>query len=74
MKIEHKKSVTPKSHAFFLSYARVEFIYWSTVPVVSKLTNWDGLLELRYVTLDTDHQKVFNAVVDAWNNKATRPY
>ena len=20
-------------------------------------TNWDGLLELRYVTLDTDHQK-----------------
>ena len=36
-------------------------------------TNWDSLLELRYVTLDTDQQKVFNAVVDSWNNKATRP-
>ncbi|MCR1901792.1 antibiotic biosynthesis monooxygenase [Ligilactobacillus apodemi] len=35
--------------------------------------DWDGLLELRYVTLDTDQQKVFNAVVDSWVNPAVRP-
>lgn len=36
-------------------------------------TNWDGLLELRYLTLDTDQQKVFSAVIDSWKNKAVRP-
>lgn len=36
-------------------------------------TDWDGLLELRYMTLDTDQQKVFNAVMASWNDPKARP-
>lgn len=36
-------------------------------------SEWQGFLECRYLTLDTDHQKIFNAKLAAWDDPSKRP-
>lgn len=36
--------------------------------------NWDALLEMRYLTLDNEEQKVFHSIVDSWDRKDARPF
>lgn len=36
-------------------------------------SEWQGFLECRYLTLDTDHQKIFNAKLSAWDDPSKRP-
>lgn len=71
------ESVTDSEKFALLDISNEESIFHSQLDYriyhTINLKEWNGFFEFRYVTLDTEQQKIFNAHLGKWDDPFNRP-
>ena len=71
------ESVTDSEKFALLDISNEESIFHSQLDYriyhTINLKEWNGFIEFRYVTLDTEQQKIFNAHLGKWDDPFNRP-